>query len=91
MEYKPGDAAVKPGDAEAKISVDITPRRLVQFRPKPGTKLQWHVTFGNQVDPMVMAKGEVVVDARGLFTLPKVPVGKFGWGTRVVVQPAPAK
>ncbi len=55
-------------------TVDITPRRLQQFKPTPGTKVNWTNTSvtGNQE----VQSGDAVVDELGLITLPGVRVEK---------------
>jgi predicted esterase len=83
------DAEYQPGDAKAVATVDITPRRLSKFKPAPGTKCAWTavpgpVGSGGSIRGPVAA-GEAVADARGLVTIPKVPLGKGDRATRVTV------
>ena len=55
-------------------TVDVTPRRVQKFKPKPGVKVQWtstSISDGKQVQ-----SGEATIDELGLITLEKVTVGK---------------
>jgi pimeloyl-ACP methyl ester carboxylesterase len=65
-------------------TVDITPRRLQQFKLTPGETLRWsNETGGRQVQ-----SGEVTVDKWGLATIPSVSLRKGN--TRVLLQRASA-
>jgi len=67
-------------------TVDVTPRRTQRFKPAAGEKVQW-VNYDCS-SPEQMKKvdaGEVVADRYGLVTVPKVVVGKAGWGHRLVL------
>lgn len=48
------------------MTVDVTPRRAQQFRPRPGEVLRWTTAAG--------ASGEVTVDQWGLVTVEKVAI-----------------
>jgi hypothetical protein len=54
--------------------VDVTPRRLQRFKPKPGTTIQW--TNTSVVDGKQIQVGEATVDQHGLITLERVQVSK---------------
>jgi hypothetical protein len=80
-----------PGNTDARAEVDITPRRLQKFRPKPGAGYAWRAldAGGASAGPArVLASGRVTAGPRGLLTLPRVPVIKRGLGTRVVIAEA---
>jgi len=53
-------------------TVDITPRRCQQFKPRSGTKVAWT----NSVAGEIVQRGQAQVDALGLVTLEKVHVSK---------------
>jgi hypothetical protein len=55
-------------------TVNITPRRVQQFKLAPGTRLHWS-TKSLSEDREVQS-GQVTVDELGLITLPQVMVGK---------------
>lgn len=55
-------------------TVDITPRRVQQFKPTPGTQVRW--TNRSLADSTAAASGTATVDPLGLVTLPAVQVGK---------------
>jgi hypothetical protein len=59
-----------PKDA---CTVDITPRRLQAFKPRPEQAVRW---TNRAADGSVVQSGEVKADAHGLVTLPDVRVGK---------------
>ncbi len=52
--------------ARAAMTVDVTPRRCQQFRPRPGDRLRWTTSAGDA--------GEVTADAWSLVTVPRVPI-----------------
>ena len=52
--------------ARAELTVDITPRRCQQFKPRPGEKVRWATALGGS--------GAVTADARGLVTVAGVPL-----------------
>ncbi len=60
-----------PQDA---CTVDITPRRVQQFKPAPGTQVRW--TNDSPAGGGVVASGTATVDPLGLITLPGMNVGK---------------
>ncbi len=77
----------RPKEKNARATVDVTPRRLGKFKPKPGATLAWKAeNRGAPGEPAELASGEVTVDRRGRFTLPGVPVIKTGLGARVTVE-----
>jgi len=57
-------------------TVDLTPRRCQQFKPRPGQRLRW--TNRSAEDGREIASGEVAADQWGLITVPKLAVGKVG-------------
>ena len=67
----------------AEGSVDVTPRRLQRFKPRPGEIVQWSSSRGS----LVIQRGEAIVDRWGLITLPGVMVSRDG--TQVVVTRKP--
>jgi len=50
--------------AKEAMTVDVTPRRCQQFRPRPGSEVAWTTSSGQS--------GKAVVDAAGLATIPRV-------------------
>ena len=60
-----------PQDA---CTVDITPRRVQQFKPAPGTQVRW--TNRSLAADGAAASGTATVDQLGLITLPGMNVGK---------------
>lgn len=52
--------------AKDTMTVDVTPRRCQQFRPRPGSEVSWTTSGG--------LSGKIVVDAAGLVTIPRVPL-----------------
>jgi pimeloyl-ACP methyl ester carboxylesterase len=54
-------------------TVDITPRRLQAFKPRPDQAVRW---TNRAADGSVVQSGAVKADAHGLVTLPDVRVGK---------------
>ncbi len=74
------DKALKP-----ECTVNITPRRLQRFKPKPGTRLFWsNISLEN--NEAVQAKRSTVVDELGLITLEGVRVQKGE--NRIMLWPA---
>jgi hypothetical protein len=59
---------------EKRCTVDITPRRLQQFRSQPNQKLRW----SNVSEAKTAQSGEVIADEWGLVTLEKVVIVKAG-------------
>jgi pimeloyl-ACP methyl ester carboxylesterase len=55
-------------------TVDVTPRRVQQFKPAAGTQLRW--TNRSLAEDRVIQSGIAVVDPLGLVTLPGVKVDK---------------
>ena len=62
-------------------TVDITPRRLQQFRPRPGQDVGW--TNTSLGENRQVQTGRATVDGHGLITLEKVRVGSDG--NRIVI------
>jgi hypothetical protein len=60
-----------PDDA---CTVNITPRRVQQFKPPPGTRVRW--TNTSQDNSEVIQTGEATIDELGLITLPKIRIDK---------------
>jgi pimeloyl-ACP methyl ester carboxylesterase len=60
-----------PQDA---CTVDITPRRVQQFKPAPGTQVRW--TNRSLAGGGGEAAGNATVDQLGLITLPGMKIGK---------------
>ena len=61
-------------------TVDMTPRRLQQFRPKPSQRLKWMtepIPHPRDQEPPQAQSGTVTVDEHGLITLKglKIPLG----------------
>jgi hypothetical protein len=63
--------------------VDVTPRRLQRFQPKPGTTVRW--TNTSMADGRPIQTGEAVVDQHGLITLERVQIGKAS--SRLGIRP----
>ncbi len=59
-----------PQDA---CTIDVTPRRVQKFKPKPGAKVKW--TNTSILDGKQVQSGEATVNELGLITLEKVTVG----------------
>ena len=55
-----------------RCTVDITPRRLQNLKPRPKTAYKWT----NSAQGKVLQQGKVVADEWGLVTIPNVIVGK---------------
>jgi len=76
-----------PGKKDARAEVNITPRRLQKFKPRPGGSYAWRALDPNTKAPSVppaLAAGKTTVK-NGLITITGVPVLKGGLGTRVVI------
>lgn len=54
-------------------SVDLTPRRVQQFKPRPGETVKW---INRSADGQVVQSGEAKADALGLVTLEQIRVSK---------------
>ena len=63
--------------------VDVTPRRLQQFKPKAGTSCAWTLTEGDKT----IASGKAAPDDLSLLTVPKLTITK----TPRVLEIAPGK
>ena len=61
---------------KSECTVDVTPRRCQQFKPKPGAKLTWTNTIAT--DAKEIQSGEVTADQWGLVTVPQVKVSATG-------------
>jgi hypothetical protein len=71
---------------EDTATVDVTPRRVRMFRPKPGTGITWeNISYADPENPERIAAGHVTADGHGLVTVPEFLVGKKGWGNRLVL------
>jgi len=71
---------------EATATVDVTPRRLQRFKPKPGERVHWvNLDCSDTANPRKIAEGDVAADEHGLVTVPTFVVGKKGWGNRLVL------
>lgn len=71
---------------EETATVDVTPRRLQKFKPKPGETVHWvNLDMSTTAKPKEIAKGDVTADKHGLVTVPGFVVGKKGWGNRLVL------
>jgi len=55
-------------------SADVTPRRLQQFKLKPGDRVEWTNAAGNST----VQHGELEADTFGLVTLPQVQISRGG-------------
>ena len=55
-------------------TVDVTPRRVQEFKPIPGTKVKWTSTSISDGNPV--QSGNAIVDELGLITLDEVMVTK---------------
>ena len=71
---------------QATATVDISPRRLQRFKPRPGETVHWENY--DCADPAAWKKrdeGDVTADRHGLVTVRRFVVGKKGWGNRLVL------
>jgi hypothetical protein len=76
----------RPNDPEATCTVDVTPRRLQQFKVKPGDKVTWkNMDCSDPKAPKEIASGTVEVDKYGLITVKKFKVCKKGYGNRLII------
>jgi len=67
-------------------TVDVTPRRCRKFKPRPGQAVHWLNLDCSNPDAMKkIAEGDVTADKHGLVTVPRVTVGRKGWGNRLVL------
>lgn len=69
-----------PSAPAGDCTVDITPRRLQQLKPKPDESFRWQ----NKAGENVVQSGTTTVDQWGLITIKKVIVTKHG--NRIVVN-----
>lgn len=70
-------------------TVDVTPRRLQRFRPRPGRTYTWKNLDCSSPDrPRKIAAGLVTADRYGLVTVAKFHVGAEGLGNRLIIRPA---
>jgi pimeloyl-ACP methyl ester carboxylesterase len=72
--------SLTPRAPDEECTVDITPRRLQQFRTQAGQKLTWT----NIAETKKVQSGEVIADRWGLVTIQKVAVTKKG--NRIVIS-----
>ena len=65
---EPGRWSVTLSNDRAKkdVTVDVTPRRCQQFKPRPGAKVRWRASSGGE--------GTLTVDRHGLATVPRVVI-----------------
>jgi predicted esterase len=63
--------------AKTDMTVDVTPRRCQQFKPRPGDQLRWTSSTGGS--------GTVTADQHGLVTVPSVVI-QAGKGTRLMIS-----
>lgn len=63
--------------AKADMTVDLTPRRCQQFKPRPGDRLHWTTSTGGS--------GTITADLHGLVTVPRVVI-QPGEGTRLTIR-----
>jgi len=80
------DLATRWGTLRApdSLSVDVTPRRLQQFRIQPETPVQYSLTDAGGV---LFASGAALSDAHGVVTIPAVTVRRSG--TRLALWQLP--
>lgn len=71
-----------PSSPRTECHVDLTPRRVQQFRWPPATVLRWSNTLAGGGE--AVQSGSLTVDALGLFTIPQVRVSKTG--NRIALQ-----
>ncbi len=62
-------------------TVDITPRRLQQFKLRPGQQVEWTNTPAGRHEPI--QTGQATVDRRGLITLDQARISKAGNRIRI--------
>ncbi len=70
-------AALSNELAREEMTADVTPRRCLKFRPRPGDKLRWTSSTGES--------GAVVADPGGRVTVPKVVI-RPGAGTTLTLR-----
>ncbi len=63
-------------------TVDLTPRRCQQFKPRPGQRVRWTDTPAGKTE--AIQSGEATADRWGLVTLEQVRVGKSKNRIRIV-------
>lgn len=63
-----------PGAPQPAATADVTPRRLQQFKPRPGDIVAW----SNEVSGRVIQTGDVETDRWGLVTVPQVEIRAAG-------------
>ena len=68
------------------VTVDVTPRRLQQFRPTPGVLVSWKAV--RLADGAEVQAGTVAVDAQGRVTVPGVKT--YRTGTRLTLTATPS-
>ncbi len=66
--------AVTDRAQQATASADLTPRRLQQFKLRPGDKVEWTNSSGSSV----VQRGDAEADTYGLVTLPQVQISRGG-------------
>jgi hypothetical protein len=73
---------LKPDAPKGTCTVDLTPRRLQQLKPRPGERFTW--TNSSDGEGREIASGEVTADKWGLVTLQRLTVGKAG--SRITIR-----
>lgn len=77
----------KAGEPAADATVDVTPRRCQQFKPKAGAKIDWEVIdFSTGSAGEKLGSGTVTADKYGLVTVEKVKVPGKGMGSRLSLK-----
>jgi pimeloyl-ACP methyl ester carboxylesterase len=66
--------ALLPISPRPTATVDVTPRRLQQFKLHPGDRVVWT----NSVGGSVVQRGDAIADKWGLVTLPQVEISRGG-------------
>jgi len=72
-----------PSCPEDRCTVDVTPRRCRNFKPKPGQTLAWTQIAADGAE---LGKGTVAADRWGLVTLKQVPVTKAPSRLRIAAR-----
>lgn len=67
-------AGLTDGAPKDDCTVDITPRRLQQFKVSPGSQVKWEER--DFLSGSIMASGSVTSDKNGIITLPQITVTK---------------
>jgi len=71
------------GDA----TVDVTPRKVRNFKTTPGAKYSWeNISFADPANPVKVDSGTVTADKYGLVTVTGFKVSSAGLGNRLVIH-----